>query len=80
MWEEMRAARDPDKQAALIKEMAVYLQSQAVQIAAPASCTANFWWPWIKNYYGEANNGYAYRSYVYARLWIDQDLKREMGY
>ena len=39
-----------------------------------------FWWPWLKNFSGERSVGYDdWHTYV-KYLWIDQDLKKEMGY
>ena len=39
-----------------------------------------YWWPWVKNYHGELSvgiiNEYAENMYI----WIDQDLKKSMGY
>ena len=36
--------------------------------------------PWVKGYNGEWNMGRAQRNTLFARLWIDQDLKEAMGY
>ena len=36
-------------------------------------------WPWLKGYNGEIWGPQAGNS-ILARLWIDQDLKKEMGY
>ena len=36
--------------------------------------------PWVKGYNGEWNMGRAERNTLFARLWIDQDLKEAMGY
>ena len=38
------------------------------------------WWPWVKNYNGETRAGAAKPGPIYARVWIDQDLKKKMGY
>ncbi len=36
------------------------------------------WWPWVKNYYGESMGiGWDLKMDT---LWLDQDLKAEMGY
>jgi peptide/nickel transport system substrate-binding protein len=38
------------------------------------------WWPWVKNYYGEIRVG-AWRSApILARVWIDQEMKKAMGF
>ena len=36
--------------------------------------------PWLKGFNGETLNTVFYAQNVLARLWIDQDLKREMGF
>src|SRR5208283_1821784 len=40
----------------------------------------NCYWPWIKNYYGETDLGYARLSPIISRMWIDQNMKKTMGY
>ena len=37
-------------------------------------------WPWLKGYNGETALGYGESIWLFAHLWIDQDLKKEMGY
>ncbi|GAI96674.1 unnamed protein product, partial [marine sediment metagenome] len=49
-----------------------------IPIGAPNYKT--FWWPWIKNYYGEFEVSCWSDSHLMATAWIDQDLKAEMGY
>lgn len=39
----------------------------------------NFWAPWIKNYAGETQIGY-FETWGQEYIWIDQDLKKSMGY
>ena len=36
--------------------------------------------PWVKNYYGERAAGNNEPGPAYALIWIDQPLKKEMGY
>ncbi len=36
--------------------------------------------PWVKGFNGETLNTVQYEQNILARLWIDQDLKREMGF
>ena len=65
---------------AKMKELAVYAMDQAPAIWLPGGYVYNAWWPWVKNYYGEIRVG-AWRSGpIFARIWIDQDLKKKMGY
>ena len=38
------------------------------------------WWPWVKNYDGELRAGAVRPGPIYARIWVDQELKKKMGY
>jgi len=62
----------------LYKEMMKYVLDQAYGIPRPQVPTYNFWWPWLKNYSGETSVGY-YESFA-QWVWIDQALKKSMGY
>ncbi|MEE8418966.1 MAG: ABC transporter substrate-binding protein [Dehalococcoidales bacterium] len=55
------------------KKVKPYILEQAFVIPRPQPYQYTFWWPWLKNYYGQ---GLALTRYA----WIDQDLKKEMGY
>ena len=55
------------------KKVKPYILEQAFVIPRPQPYQYTFWWPWLKNYYGQ---GLALTRYA----WIDQDLKAEMGY
>lgn len=64
----------------LCKELDLYYKSQVFAIAFPAQMAYTFWTPWVKNYHGEKSLGTYYcPGQVWARIWIDQDMKREMG-
>jgi len=68
------------KQDQLLKERALYVLEQAYVIQLPAAYAYNLWWPWVKNYYGENQIGYGRHFNYYKYIWIDQDLKKAMGY
>jgi peptide/nickel transport system substrate-binding protein len=36
------------------------------------------WWPWLKNYHGEQNLGYANTFKWCQYAWLDQDMKEKM--
>lgn len=38
------------------------------------------WWPWVKNYGGELRVGAVRPGPIYARIWIDHQLKRSLGF
>jgi peptide/nickel transport system substrate-binding protein len=71
---------DPAAADAINKEFMKYVLDQAWEIPSPAAPGYHFWWPWVKNYHGEISLGYD-NAYSYAKyIWIDQNLKKSMGY
>jgi peptide/nickel transport system substrate-binding protein len=71
---------DPAQADAVNKELMAYVLDQAWAIPAPATPLNNFWWPWIKNYHGEASLGYD-NTFNYTKyIWMDETLKESMGY
>lgn len=71
---------DDTKVAELCKEMNAYLLGTCAYIQVPTAYNYKYAWPWVKNWYGEVFVGAYYSGPVQARIWIDQDLKKEMGY
>ena len=71
---------DWDKVEEILKESYIYALDKAWWIQAPQSYSYTIWWPWVKNYEGVATVGYwnTYNYFMY--IWIDWDLKKEMGY
>jgi len=63
-----------------MKKLAVYAMDKAPAIWLPGGYGHIAWWPWVKNYYGELRIGAWRPSQIFARIWIDQKLKRKMGY
>jgi len=39
----------------------------------------NFWWPWLHNFEGATGMG-SFAGPPYQYMWIDQDMKKSMGY
>jgi len=75
------ATLDLDERNRLTREAGLKLLYDCPYI--PLQCTAEgyFWWPWVKNYYGEFNVADAGQPFpLLARAWIDQDLKAKMGF
>jgi peptide/nickel transport system substrate-binding protein len=61
------------------REMTKHVLEQAYHVPDVAGPVSLFYWPWIKNYSGEITVGYddmTWPQYV----WVDQDLKKSMGY
>ena len=64
----------------LFREMSKHVMDQAYVIPRVTGYVTHFWWPWLKNYNGEESLGY-YNTYNWAQyVWLDQDLKKSMGY
>jgi peptide/nickel transport system substrate-binding protein len=64
----------------VIKKLAVYCLEQVPAVILPTNYTYTVWWPWVKNYYGEFRVGAQRSGPILARVWIDQDLKKKMGF
>ena len=71
---------DEAERDAIFKEIAVYANDQAPYLSLGSARDLRYQWPWVKNYYGEKDIGIFYFGPLIARMWIDQDLKTEMGY
>jgi peptide/nickel transport system substrate-binding protein len=65
---------------ATLKKLAVYAIEQAPAVILPTAISYIAWWPWVKNYYGETNVGAQNFGPISARIWIDQEMKKKMGY
>ncbi len=60
------------------REILPYVMEQAYVIPLPGPYYYRFWWPWVKNYSGEASLGY-YNTFNFAKyVWIDQELKQSI--
>jgi len=52
--------------------------AEAINILLPYYYDYRMWWPWVKNYHGEAGVAYHSGSDYTKFIWIDQDLKEEI--
>ena len=78
--ETIMAENDGDKRNAMMKEWALYLINQVDSFMLYQESTVTCWWPWVKNYYGETETGCTSYNPLLTTLWIDQNMKAEMGY
>ncbi len=75
------AERDDDKRRQMLTEMNEFIIEEAVpQVWLPTLLSYRAWWPWVKNYYGELRVGAMRPGPIYARIWIDEEMKEEMGF
>ncbi|MBI4188130.1 MAG: ABC transporter substrate-binding protein [Chloroflexi bacterium] len=71
---------DRAKAEAIIKPFFVYALEQAWHIQYPDPHEFLIWWPWVKTYNGEVSVGRSANYNFIPYLWIDQTLKKKMGY
>jgi peptide/nickel transport system substrate-binding protein len=65
----------------MIKEAALIIQKETPVVTTYMSLGGVAWWPWVKNYYGEVTvDDYVQFSAFMATAWIDQAVKKEMGF
>jgi peptide/nickel transport system substrate-binding protein len=63
-----------------MRTLSIYLRGQAYQIPRVKRAPINLWWPWLKNYSGESFVSYGTVASWSPWVWLDQDMKRSMGY
>jgi len=72
---------DPVKQTELIKQASTMVLADAQVIPLYYNRANQYWWPWVKNFDGEASiqddNCFAQLTYY---MWLDQGLKAQMGF
>jgi len=75
------ACMDSTEANTYFKEAALIFINEVGFLPLDMFVTSPYWWPWLKNYYGETNVADATQiQRLFAYMWIDQDLKAEMGY
>ena len=74
------AERDEVKRQRMIKIMTRDIVEKAPYIWLPVPYVYTAWWPWVKNYGGELRVGSERPGPIHARMWVDQDLKKKMGF
>ncbi|MBA7553700.1 Heme-binding protein A [subsurface metagenome] len=80
LFDEIMTTPDLDKRQIMWREAAFLVLDDVPYISVGAPNVVNYWWPWVKNYYGETYSGRGGTGYIMAVIWIDQNLKAEMGY
>ena len=79
MYEAAHAATTVEEQMRLVAEADMYIIEKHWWIAGPRVPMFHATQPWIIGYNGEVDGGIDHHLH-FARLWIDQDLKKEMGH
>ncbi len=69
-----------EKADAIVKEFYKYAVEQAWVIQLPMAHQSIMWEPWVKNYHGEWIVAYVRPQNFTKFIWIDQELKKSMGF
>jgi peptide/nickel transport system substrate-binding protein len=77
---EVFKTRDEGKRRKMLREMTVEILDRAPYVWLPTPYVYAAWWPWVKNYGGELSAGAIRPGPIYARIWIDEDMKKKMGF
>lgn len=72
--------RDEGERIEGVRDLTVRGLSEAPYIWLPTPYVYTAWWPWVRNYGGELRAGAVRPGPIYARIWIDLDLKSRMGF
>jgi peptide/nickel transport system substrate-binding protein len=72
--------QDESRRQQMLKEMTREIVDKAPYIFLPVSYVYTAWWPWVKNYGGELRAGSERPGPIHARIWIDQEMKKKIGY
>ena len=80
MYWEIVQEMDPAKMSPTAKQMCIDILDAAPNIPLGNPVQISYTWPWVKNYYGEIEGAFINYQPMINRIWIDQDLKAEMGY
>jgi peptide/nickel transport system substrate-binding protein len=81
MFEKFSTTLDDAERKNLIREMDMYATTKHWRIVVLPTVSFNIYQPWFKGYSGENQTpGMGGWGYVTSRVWIDQELKKSMGY
>ena len=72
--------RDESKRQLLLKLMTRDIVEKAPYIWLPTAHVYTAWWPWVKNYDGELRVGSERPGPIHARMWVDQAMKKKIGF
>lgn len=73
-------SNDPLEQDELMRQMSTRVLEEVISLFLPAPSMFRYAWPWVRNYFGEANSDYVSSVGLFPLIWIDQNMKKQMGY
>ncbi|MBN1685204.1 MAG: ABC transporter substrate-binding protein, partial [Spirochaetales bacterium] len=76
----LEAETDESKQAGIVKQASQVMMKDAPYLSLAPRASRMYWWSWVKNYHGEfsLSDGTPHEMIPY--MWIDQNLKKELGF
>jgi peptide/nickel transport system substrate-binding protein len=74
------AERDESKRQTALRALTREVLDKAPYIWLPAQYIYTAWWPWVQNYGGELRAGATPPGPIHARVWIDQEMKKKLGF
>ena len=80
MFEEIQAVTTREAHTAQVVKMNDHVFDQQWFVTLLPVNTFIAWHPWLKSYNGENQLGRGMTGPVWARVWVDQDLKQSMGF
>ena len=78
--EEVYRTRDEPMRQQMLRDLTVEILDKAPYVWLPIPYVYAAWWPWVQNYNGELRAGAERAGPIYARIWIDQEMKKKMGF
>jgi peptide/nickel transport system substrate-binding protein len=72
--------RDEKKRMEMLKVLTREMLDKAPYIWLPTQYVYTAWWPWVQNYGGEMRAGANRPGPIHARIWIDREMKKKMGF
>ena len=79
-YENALAATTIEEQKAWAQKADLRVAEQLWTIRGPIAPLFGATQPWLKGFNGETDLGAITRTIIFAYLWVDQDLKRELGF
>ena len=73
------ASFDVEEVVRLVKEAALIVMRECPKVPLYARIQRHYWWPWLRNYYGELTISDEGPGSLMAYAWVDESLKKEMG-
>ncbi|MEI6546478.1 MAG: ABC transporter substrate-binding protein [Burkholderiales bacterium] len=64
----------------MLRELTREVLEKAPYVWLPTPYIYSAWWPWVKNYEGEIYAGGFWYGPVFENVWIDQVLKKKLGF